>query len=702
MRLSFITLALLPVAALAQSGANSTNVKPNLPGVANGQTVEKLITERLSISLFGADATGVNDIGPALTSAINAAGSQRRVFIPAIPGGGATATATVSGGAVTAIAVGLGGGGYVAAPAISLSGGGGSAATAHAVVSTLGIITAVVIDAGGSGYTSAPAVSFTKQCYKLSTAITLANKTILEGEGDDSCISAVGAGPFIVGDGTGLDYRLRGFKMQSDATAGAVAMRFSGIPDDVAGTEISSVTLVDFNLSAISFNHSYGSKLDHIRITATGSRTIQYCVRLEDGFNNATTIDSLDCDFASTAAIYVGSGSTTPSIKQSIIQNSARGVVYGGSFYGATCDACYFEKDGGTPFAVTGATNASPIVIAATAHPLLSGEQVRIFGVSGNGAANGFFTVTVVDANHFSLNGSTGSGAYTSGGTVIFGEDIIALEQSGYDTPAHGLSIRNSNFTETGNNLLEVALSTVTDVEISHNTGSNVDLPAANVYLGPGAGNVQWCGNTSMGIENAILGPLISTCNTPPIAENLFLNSGDLTNASWSIRADSGTPTIAASGTYVDGTQTYFLHFGSTNPIYDTGISQAIGSSGDYVGTCILAATDVGTANVFVYISPWSGSATNRPAQFAVNTVWRPICFSISTAAGATVSVEWRFHTVDSATGVYLVKPQAAKGIVGPWPYIATQGSAIQKADLAGGITGSTCTHWTNGRCDHT
>jgi hypothetical protein len=67
---------------------------------------------------------------------------------------------------------------------------------------------------------------------------------------------------------------------------------------------------------------------------------------------------------------------------------------------------------------VTGATNASPIVVSAAAHGLSTGDAVDIQGVAGNTAANGFWKVTVVNANSYSLDGSTGNGAYTSGGTV--------------------------------------------------------------------------------------------------------------------------------------------------------------------------------------------------------------------------------------------------------------------------------------------
>jgi len=76
-------------------------------------------------------------------------------------------------------------------------------------------------------------------------------------------------------------------------------------------------------------------------------------------------------------------------------------------------------RSANVPVAVTGATNASPIVVTSTGHALNTGDAVSISGVAGNTAANGTFTVTKVDANTFSLNGSTGNAAYTSGGTWL-------------------------------------------------------------------------------------------------------------------------------------------------------------------------------------------------------------------------------------------------------------------------------------------
>jgi len=73
----------------------------------------------------------------------------------------ATATATLTGDAVSAIAVTDGGEFYKSAlpPTVTISGGGGTGATATATVSSAGIVTGITITSGGNGYTSAPTVA---------------------------------------------------------------------------------------------------------------------------------------------------------------------------------------------------------------------------------------------------------------------------------------------------------------------------------------------------------------------------------------------------------------------------------------------------------------------------------------------------------------------------------------------------------------
>jgi hypothetical protein len=65
--------------------------------------------------------------------------------------------------------------------------------------------------------------------------------------------------------------------------------------------------------------------------------------------------------------------------------------------------------------AITSATNATPIQITSSGHGLVTGQTVVVSGVTVNTAANGTWTITKVDANNFTLNGSVGNGVGTNG-----------------------------------------------------------------------------------------------------------------------------------------------------------------------------------------------------------------------------------------------------------------------------------------------
>ena len=94
---------------------------------------------------------------------------------------------------------------------------------------------------------------------------------------------------------------------------------------------------------------------------------------------------------------------------------------------------CTLKESG----SVTGATNASPIVVTSASHGLTTGTRVTIASVLGNTGANGTHTITLVDTNSFSLDGSAGTGAYTSGGTWnttgMYTLTVSALAAQGYE-----------------------------------------------------------------------------------------------------------------------------------------------------------------------------------------------------------------------------------------------------------------------------
>jgi hypothetical protein len=91
---------------------------------------------------------------------------------------------------------------------------------------------------------------------------------------------------------------------------------------------------------------------------------------------------------------------------------------------------------GNTNVTTTTGNGVSPIVVTTSGtHKFTTGDSVTISGVVGNTAANGTFTITYVGTNQFSLDGTTGNGAYSSGGYVAYAY-IINLARTG--TPADG------------------------------------------------------------------------------------------------------------------------------------------------------------------------------------------------------------------------------------------------------------------------
>lgn len=113
---------------------------------------------------------------------------------------------------------------------------------------------------------------------------------------------------------------------------------------------------------------------------------------------------------------------------------------------------------------VTAATNAAPIQLTTGTHGLTTNDRVLVGGVGGNTNANGIWQITVVNTTAFTLQGSTGNAAYTSGGYVVkldadeFISDIPSAARSPFSsavatktfTPgATGMILSGSNTTIT-------------------------------------------------------------------------------------------------------------------------------------------------------------------------------------------------------------------------------------------------------------
>jgi hypothetical protein len=76
---------------------------------------------------------------------------------------------------------------------------------------------------------------------------------------------------------------------------------------------------------------------------------------------------------------------------------------------------------------ITGASNATPIVITSAGHGFTAEDLVTVQGVGGATAANGVWIVANPMDDTFELLGSVGNGAYTSGGEAL---DLVSQHLS--------------------------------------------------------------------------------------------------------------------------------------------------------------------------------------------------------------------------------------------------------------------------------
>ena len=216
---------------------------------------------------------------------------------------------------------------------------------------------------------------------------------------------------------------------------------------------------------------------------------------------------------------------------------------------------------------ITGvANNGSGLFrVTATAHGFSTGNPVGISGVLGTPNANGTWTITVIDANTFDLQGSTFAGTYTSGGkagitgTVKIDEVPVYNEIRGncvYQNKENGIYVKG------GTNTRILLNSLYENGQKTANTYFNILIEAVGGTL-TGAGTLV-LGNEAVGaqpshqlkIGSGVNGTRVSSNDFPVAASGAFTDLG--TNTTWA-------STIKGDDVILSGT-TGKVGIGSTSP----------------------------------------------------------------------------------------------------------------------------------------
>jgi CSLREA domain-containing protein len=178
-----------------------------------------------------------------------------------------------------------------------------------------------------------------------------------------------------------------------------------------------------------------------LNCTISGNHAFAY----GGGIDNIAILAMVNCTvYDNSAYLAVTTGGQT-----TVVPGSGGGIYNTGANAVLTNCTVANNEATNTVLRINAASNASPIEITCpgAGQVLKTGDQVEITGVTGNTAANGVFTVTRIDNDHFSLNQSHGNGAFTGGGTwsKVSGGNIFNKDANGRCTLNNSLIAYGAN-----------------------------------------------------------------------------------------------------------------------------------------------------------------------------------------------------------------------------------------------------------------
>lgn len=339
-----------------------------------------------------------------------------------------------------------------------------------------------------------------------------------------------------------------------------------------------------------------------------------------------------------------GSGTAIPTTTGATVTNytittpTELQTPFGTSLPGSPLKADQFLRSIG-PVTITNATNATPIVITAPSHGFSTGFRVSIAGIVGNTAANNLtWTVTVTDANTFSLNGSTGNGAYTSGGTAVHRSVWVSgvVGEQVQELLATDLVPILSGGTGTGSTLVGLVrgnASAMTAAEISGDattSGSNaLTLATVNGNVGPfGSATTSLAATVNAkGLITAISSQTVTPAESSITFTDITTNNSSTSKHGFLLKLDNN------AAHYMDGTGAWTTPGGGAsgaNPTASVGLSAVNGSASTFLRSDGAPALDVTIAPT------WTATHTFQQAVAASSLDGAVL----STSATATVGAQ--------------------------------------------------------------
>jgi hypothetical protein len=588
-----------------------------IAGCARGQTA--------SVAAFGAlPDDGVTDATQGIQAAINAARGGR-VYLPKdVTGTGAEVIASIGNGAISGLTIANPGSGYCKPPEIAIVGAGKDKARATAQIDRNCRLTSVTIERPGSGYTSPPEVHVVSRprCYKVSQ-IVLTSGTMLEGDGESSCIVPDGGNkPVIFSDGA-FHFRIRNLALIGDGKTD-IGMQFHGATtpyqfdgsngSDAALCTLDGVEVSGFRSKNIELDRTYGFVFLNVHSHSSGG----WGLYLRDGYNNATQILGGEYSANGIGGVFIGNDSIELYFSAVAEGNAKYGIYYHGYLMGLQINDAYFEDNGHnrTGWDVYGDFFSYD-------KPAF-GVSIRNSLFNSLDAAQAAYIQNTVDLE-FSHNIGVPPlvGDPFEVNSVILGKGVV-------------------NPKIDGNTAL--AFTTLAGTPI-HTTAANF---AENVLLRSGQQTARaWIyANTGEGCPG----------HTPACKDGTrFQDNG----TAWKV------PLAAASG--------------AANM---TTITQKVSgvSAGHLIGAGAWMRTDSGTATAWPEISDdsatYTGSILNQPLRQPIDSNWRWISTNAATdsAAHTAASVTFRVYANDGSPtrAIYVFAPQAWLDVAGVPQYAQT------------------------------